>query len=810
MSDESTEHEPAKGDLRAPAWVWPVAACVLSCVPVAGGLSNSQVFCYRDLVGFFWPFHTWIRDTVMAGHLPLWDPYSGCGYPVIADPTTQVLFFPTLPLRLLLPAALGFNLAVALALPVAALGVYLLLRRRVSGPAAALGAVVFSVSGSVVSTANMPNLAWSVALIGWVLWRTDAATRRVSARNVAALGIVFGVQALAGEPVTFAATSVVALAYAMVFAEGDGVISFMKVGAAVVGAGILGVALSAVEMYPLVDVLGRSVRGATGPAFERALHPAGLLELIAPGVFGTPFRPLQEHVSWYQALAEGQLPLLTSIYVGVPAAVLAFLGVPGRDRRRETYFWAAVGGGALICALGSHALLYSFLSAHIPVVRSFRFPSKYIVFLPLALGALAARGWSSLDGDLATSPRQVASAVALGAGAAATCIVVWTTAFAPSASRALAEASGALGIAGAAVEGERMTRVLVSAAAHVAVVSVVAAGLLFLVRASAFARWVQPLFFVLIAADLIGACAGLNPTLDAAYFAKPEWATHVSSNESRAVVSSAGALSLESGLSPAAHARVPGELSSATIQELYAAEFPATTCGIRVGTAFYPGIPALRFREYDRIGAFYARWSESERLRAQERACVRYFVVTGPAPSDSTAVERIPDFGGVMTLYERPECAPRVGVVRNCRVVADVDEEILKTFQGPDTDVVYLATEPPAPVGDGNAAPPAASILGEQPDAMTVKASAADGGGFLLVRDTFDPNWRATVDGVEAPVMRANAIFRAVRIGPGEHTVVLRYSSRPLQIGGVVSIVAVLTLIALMIVGRRGQREAAA
>ena len=44
-------------------------------------------------------------------------------------------------------------------------------------------------------------------------------------------------------------------------------------------------------------------------------------------------------------------------------------------------------------------------------------------------------------------------------------------------------------------------------------------------------------------------------------------------------------------------------------------------------------------------------------------------------------------------------------------------------------------------------------------------------GGVLVLNDVWHPWWRATVDGHEQPIMRANVIFRAVAVPPGQHTV---------------------------------------
>lgn len=52
----------------------------------------------------------------------------------------------------------------------------------------------------------------------------------------------------------------------------------------------------------------------------------------------------------------------------------------------------------------------------------------------------------------------------------------------------------------------------------------------------------------------------------------------------------------------------------------------------------------------------------------------------------------------------------------------------------------------------------------------------APGSGVLVVNESYDPGWFATVDGEPAPVFRANMIHRALPVGPGRHVVELRYA----------------------------------
>src|SRR5204862_6061786 len=131
------------------------------------------IFYVRDLSFFFWSRHLWLRHTIFAGRSPWWDPYVAGGQSAIADALNQLMMPLALAIRLLPSDVVSFNLWVALPLPIAAVGTFVFLRRRFApdraDAAAAFGACMFALSGPVVSMTNLPNLAWSVALMPWVL-----------------------------------------------------------------------------------------------------------------------------------------------------------------------------------------------------------------------------------------------------------------------------------------------------------------------------------------------------------------------------------------------------------------------------------------------------------------------------------------------------------------------------------------------------------------------------------------------------------------------------------------------------------------
>jgi hypothetical protein len=59
---------------------------------------------------------------------------------------------------------------------------------------------------------------------------------------------------------------------------------------------------------------------------------------------------------------------------------------------------------------------------------------------------------------------------------------------------------------------------------------------------------------------------------------------------------------------------------------------------------------------------------------------------------------------------------------------------------------------------------------------VTVEVEA-DRAGFVLLNDVWHPWWKATVDGAEAEILKANVVFRAVQVPAGRHTV--RFEFQP-------------------------------
>ena len=110
-----------------------------------------------------------------------------------------------------------------------------------------------------------------------------------------------------------------------------------------------------------------------------------------------------------------------------------------------------------------------------------------------------------------------------------------------------------------------------------------------------------------------------------------------------------------------------------------------------------------------------------------------------------------------------------------------------------------MAEEPgasPAVHGSGSAGQ--VEIAERQPNKVTLEADLPRP-GYVVLLDRYDPNWHATIDGREAPVLRANQLFRAVYAEPGKHVVVFHYRQRGLLAGMVITGITIVVLLWLYV-----------
>ncbi len=125
-------------------------------------------------------------------------------------------------------------------------------------------------------------------------------------------------------------------------------------------------------------------------------------------------------------------------------------------------------------------------------------------------------------------------------------------------------------------------------------------------------------------------------------------------------------------------------------------------------------------------------------------------------------------------------------------------------FQSGEVDVIETsAVTLPGPARAGTA-----MIERYAPEEVRVRVETPQP-AVLILLDSFDKGWTAKLEnGVEIPIMRANALVRAVVMPTGVHTVTFRYETPLLRVGAAASLAGTLLCLGMIVYGRWRRRAA--
>jgi len=283
-----------------------------------------------DQIEMLIPWTTLAWTQVHSGHLPLWNPYSALGMPLVFNWQSAAFGVPAL-VSYLFPLHLAFTVAEVATLSIAGGGAYVLgrvLRLGVLG--AATAATVYELSGPLVGWLGWPNAA-AMSWAGWIFAAAILIVRaRHRARDIAFFAIVLACAIYAGQPETvvlFALALTVFLAVFLVIRarrSRDPAPVLRPILDLAVAAGA-GAGLAAPLALPGLQLASASVvRVASSYG---ALAPHNVENLLFQGFDGLP-------VAGNHWFGNSIYPE-TATYVGIIALSLAVVAVGSRWRRPE-------------------------------------------------------------------------------------------------------------------------------------------------------------------------------------------------------------------------------------------------------------------------------------------------------------------------------------------------------------------------------------------------------------------------------------------------------------------------------------------
>jgi hypothetical protein len=801
---------------------------------------------FRDVSNFTYPCARFIQQICRQGELPYWNPYLNCGQPLLENPN-QLFFYPYTLFMILLPIDFAYPFFYVVHVALAGIGAYLLCRRwGQSRQAAFFAGFAFAFSGPLLSLGNLYNHAACAAWMPWALLATDRAVQgarasrppwlerpapahgqdaRATAGGTPAppiavrpwilLTLVFALQFLAAEPFTLIATVGLCFAYAL-YIEGTlhPLISSanLRILAGFMLSGCFMLALCSVQFLPSVGFLANSHRGAQGMLFREtanwAFQPLLLMEMLVPGFYGPA---LTSPTTWNTIADDGNSPYFISVFVGFVPLFFALCGwALGRDRRRNF-----VGGSAitiLLLSFGHFTPLFSLAYLLVPVLCLVRFPVKLLVPFVMLVAILAGWGLDAVRGEVALwQARRNRALWPLGA-LLGCCVLIWLAvsavpdlALRPVAWTLLLQGHPANEVSQMAHYLEAMVRLYLPGIA-----GFLLAGLLLLIGLVSKKRWAiwgVPVFAILGMVQLFAEGFGANPSVPRAFYdyvppvvsqLRGSPGTYRVTSLTRVSAASKGLQNFVNFSSIPEAAAIPHVAQGIFRQRLLLA-----TGSMSQGVE---GSLNLDFDDRSLPPFLFDMWiylltQAPDALRVDcllGRTNTKYIIrPTRHVTSDATVVSEI--FTGSAKpsyLFENPYFLPRA-YVAGTSVFTKSPIETLSELASPQFDAadkVILAVDPgTAPAVHGSGSVGGVEISEHQPNRVALKAELSRP-GYVVLLDRYDPNWRASIDGREVPVLRANQLFRAVYAAPGRHLITFAYRQHGLVPGILVTCVAMVAL----------------
>jgi len=761
----SPRHGPgAAGSLAALAarpWALATAMLLIGAIVIGWPWLSGRVTIPWDAKAHFQPQIQFLAQSLALGESPAWAPFVFSGHPQIADPQAMI-FSPPFLLLALLDGSPSLWAADVTVLAMVLLGsAALMLWFKDQGwhwAGGLIAALAFGYGASMAWRIQHIGQVLSLAYLPVAMVCLDRALARRSLLYGVAAGAVAAVMVLGRDQVALLGIYfLAALAiWRLLAAEHplDAVRANLPplAGGAVTALAIIAIPVALTALLteesnrPSIDYVG-AARGS--------LHPALLLTLVMPDVFGASGR-MEDYwgppsFAWPDTglfIAQN----MGELYIGaIPLLLLAGAAVRGQLWAPEIRYFACAAGVALAYALGWYTPAFRAFYALLPGVGFFRRPADATFLLGASAAILAGyaahRLFSGPRSDSILRPIVIAAGIVGLAALVALGLAMWL---------------------------ERVPRLSLP----------LLAALVSFAAAAAALAWASPRLATnpLLAISVL---AGVT-VIDLAYNNGPSSST---------------------AQPPALYDVLQPDTRNATIAILKSKVVDDTTRRDRIelaGLGFHWPNASLTHRLENTLGynplrlALYSQATGAEDhvgLPDQRKFVPLFpsyrstlanllglrFVVTGAPietmdrslkPGDLPLVARTTDG----YIYENVDALPRV-LFATGAMSADF-AGMLANGVWPDADLrTTVLLEGVARDAAAPRRPGTARIARYRNTEVILEADSPDG-GWVVLNDLWHPWWSAEVDGRPAEILRANVLFRAVAVPAGRHT--LRFRFRPL------------------------------
>jgi hypothetical protein len=729
-----------------------------------------------DAYTLYYPLRDHLGDRLRHGDVPLWDPHRFAGLPFAANSQAAVWYPPNWLFAAGDALTVYSWILVASRLGALLLAYWFFRQLRLHPYAAVTGSTIFTFSGFLTAWAVHATFPSSALWLPLALGGLTMAQRGERSLGIALASLGLGLSILGGHPqvsifvwLAAAVWGAVGVIASMIETRRSGRPSFLSVGtrgaAVTLAPFALGAGLAAIQVLGSVEFSGYTIRGveeyeglaASGPSLQQL----GAL-LLLPDRFGNPVDGNYSGPANYTEFA---------VYAGVVTLAWAAYAVI-RRRDRWTIGFAALGAVGVLSVLGTP--LFRLLYLNVPGLARMRAVGRFGFLIDVALSGLAALG---LDELLRRRRERLGGIFALAAAILAVLI--------------LATVAGP--------ETPPLSYLLPRTARTAGVVIAAALSVLWLTRSS------RPTVLPGIGLALVAAA-------DLWLFAFPYHAFQ-----------SADPIYRRDEVVEYLASRGGPRPRFARLREYWIPQNGAMIYGLydiqgydNFIPASYVDLVSLPQDQHSAAGDFNVVYNLEP--PAIDSPVLDLLGVESILADPAETALGPPSFSGASyASFDRPGTLPPA-FLASCWQLLPQDEVVprLETMSSAELSTTAVVADGPlarrllgAPPEGGCDPGPPASIGTYRPELVVVSAAPARR-SLLVLSDTWDPGWRARVDGDAVPILPVDRALRGVVLPPGKHTITFAYRPSWLVPGSTATLASVAVVILLLVLPplqRRRQRR---
>jgi hypothetical protein len=700
-----------------------------------------------------------VKERLLSGSFPFWNPYILSGHPFFANPSTFVLYPATL-LYVFLPLPWAFNIDILIHIYIAAIGMYffvkMITQSRYAGLAAA---IVFSLNGYFMWRIYNGHitLIHAAALIPFIFYYIEKAVISNRIFFLSISGLILGIQILGGDPqITYYTSLFLTLYFFIRWFSVSKPLQFTSVMRAFgfyIIIPLVALGISAIQIVPTMEF--RSLSSRSMNTYEYAtfmsFNPLYLFHYIAPYFTSPSIRITPEF----------------GCYVGILSIILAGIGGAFSRHRKYSIPIIIMLIIALTFMLGSTTPIYYLYYKFLPMLSTFRVPARCLVIFDFLMSILVGFGLQHLC-EFGLKKYQRLSAIAVLI-IISICMVVAISAYQNYGVILLNVPLSSTSI-GYALLFTFLGFVIISTFQFIHNKHIVAG-----------------LFITMLFLDLYLVCSPLIPELKEKDFAQEKNFEHVFESDN-----SFFRVNIP-GFGPSVFENPIYGLPNHAIKFHYYGINGSTPFMLKEYSDFIYGMADIPESEQHRH-SFMEALFHPDKVFSSKILGVKYANAVTPSG---------------FQLLTAKEFQPRASLIRNL-IFSHSFEDHLGILKRPDFNprkTVLLEDSARDYFSSWEVHPDSsdkdkATIDIYSPNRIELR-SYSPSNTVLLLSELYYPGWKAYVDGKDVPILRADYLLRAVKLNAGQHSITIVYRPMSFYIGSIITIFTILLLILTYLFLRR-------